>query len=243
MFAVVTGGASGIGYAVAVHLAERGWRLAVLDNNNSGLQALEREVGSHHEFKCVDVADSEALQDCANEFDSSGVGIDLLFVNAGIARPDSLDADESVWTETIAINLTGTVRTARAFERFVGSGSGHGAIVLMASVLGLRGSGSMLSYSVSKAGIVGLATALAQTCVQRGVTVNALAPGPIRTPLLEALSSDETKQLASQVPLGRLGLTRDVAGAVEFFASVDASFITGQVLAIDGGLSSVAYWR
>jgi 3-oxoacyl-[acyl-carrier protein] reductase len=111
------------------------------------------------------------------------------------------------------------------------------------SVLALRGAGTMLAYSAAKAGVVGMVQSMSQDLAKHGITVNAIAPGPIRTPMLDAVAGDTLGKLESQVPLGRLGTPDDIANIVMFLTSPDASFITGQVVTVDGGLSTRAYWR
>lgn len=244
MFGVITGAASGIGRAVADRLSAQGWLLALLDQDGPNLADAGRSFGDRHLVAEVDVSARDEMVSVAQTVCSPDARVDLLFVNAGIATSDSLSPpDPATWQRTLDVNLTGAYNTISAFEGALGEGEGHGAIVVSASVLGIRGSGSMLSYSVSKAGLSGLTQAVAQAVAPRGITANAIAPGPVQTPILRAASSSPGGDVADHVPLRRLGRVEEIAGVVEFLASSDASFITGQVIAVDGGLSSVAYWR
>lgn len=241
--AVLTGAAGGIGAALVRRFRGDGYATAVIDRSLPALRALAAEADDILPL-AADVADPASLRAAAAATVERFGGVHVLVANAGIgSEGDIAGTTDAAWQATLDVNLTGTFNTVAAFLPMLRQTSGHRSIMVMASVLGLRGARNMLAYSASKAGIVGFVQAAAQEASAYGITVNALAPGPIRTPLLEAIASETLIELARQVPMGRLGTPEDVADAVAFLTGDGASFITGQTLTLDGGLSGRAYWR
>jgi 3-oxoacyl-[acyl-carrier protein] reductase len=220
--ALVVGAAGGIGAAVAARLEAEGARTLGADRRPRPGQV------------AVDVADSasvEAMWQTAGE--RLGGTPDILVNAAGIARlvpvADMTDAD---WQETIAVNLSGTFYACRAAARTMAAG---GAIVNVASDLGQIGAAALVHYSASKGGVIALTRALARELAPRGIRVNAVAPGAIHTPMLDAFPPDYERTEVAFYPLGRFGEPEEVAAAVAFLASDDASYFVGQVLNPNGG--------
>jgi 3-oxoacyl-[acyl-carrier protein] reductase len=229
--ALVTGGSRGIGRAIAVELADAGAQVVV--GYRSGADEAEQvavEVGGR--AVRADVSDPEQAQRLVEEAGD----IDILVNNAGLTR-DGLIArmSDEDWRTVIDTNLGGVFATCRAAARGMMKRR-SGAIVNLSSVVGVHGNPGQTNYAASKAGIIGFTKALARELATRNVRVNAIAPGYIETALTEVLPDGVREALLASTPLGRLGVPADVAGAVRFLCSNEASFITGEVLLVDGGL-------
>lgn len=242
--AVITGAAGGIGTGVASRMSESGMSVAMLDTNEAALkEATQHCTGPVLPLAC-DVTSPETMQQAATEIEQALGQVHVLFVNAGVGPTGGPeDTAEEDWDKAVAVNLTGAFNTVKAFLPVLRRSTGHRSIVFTSSVLALRGAGNMLAYSAAKSGVLGMVQSMSQQLAADSITVNAIAPGPIRTPLLEAIAGDTLATLQKQVPLGRLGTVEDIASVVMFLTSSQVSFVTGQVLAVDGGLSTRAYWR
>lgn len=243
--AVVTGAAGGIGLRIAHCLAEHGGRVALVDVDEKGLStACEGWPADRMVAVAADVTDRAAMDVACERIAQELGGIHLAVANAGVGPGGTLlDTSEGEWDRTVTVNLTGAFNTIRACAPALKRSTGHRSVVLMSSVLALRGAGNMVAYSAAKAGVAGLARAISQDLAPHAITANGIAPGPIRTPLLDAVAGDTLRELEALVPVRRLGTPDDIAATVMFLGSPASSFITGQVLAVDGGLSSRAYWR
>jgi 3-oxoacyl-[acyl-carrier protein] reductase len=237
--AVVTGGAKGIGRAIATHLAQGGAKLVLAGRSEGPLEELRAEIqGQGGEAVAVraDVAveaDADAL--CARALEAFGKA-EILVNNAGVTRDGLLlrmsDAD---WDQVIDTNLKGAFHCTRAFARPMVRQK-WGRIVNIASVIGLIGNAGQTNYAASKAGLLGLTKAVAKELASRHITVNALAPGFIETAMTDSLGEKVREGLMAQIPMGRLGKAEDVAQAVGFLCSEGAAYVTGQVLTVDGGM-------
>jgi 3-oxoacyl-[acyl-carrier protein] reductase len=238
--AVVTGGAQGIGRAVAETLARRGAHVVVADLQMEKAETVAQEISASTGNRAiavqVDVSDSasaQAMIDAAiAEFDR----VDILVNNAGITRDNLImRMSEDEFDLVININLKGAFNCTKAVIRKMMK-QRSGRVINMASVSGVTGQAGQTNYSSSKAGLIGFTKALAKEVGSRGITVNAVAPGFIETALTVDLPEDIKKMGIKMTPLGRFGQPQDVANAVAFLASDEAAFITGEVLTVDGGL-------
>jgi 3-oxoacyl-[acyl-carrier protein] reductase len=229
--ALVTGGSRGIGAAIARELAEAGAEVVLsYRSGKDEAEAVARDAGA--EAVAADVSDPEeakALVERAGE-------LDILVNNAGLTRDGLLArmSDED-WREVIDTNLGGVFHTCRAAARGMMKRR-RGAIVNVSSIVGLHGNPGQTNYSASKAGIIGFTKALARELGNRGVRANVVAPGYVDTRLTDVLAGELKEAMLANTPLGRFGAPQDVAGAVRFLCSDEASFITGDVLLVDGGL-------
>ena len=234
--ALVTGGSRGIGAAISRELARGGARVAV--NYRSGSEAAEAiaaEIGGI--ALGANVGDPAEAQALIERVESELGDVDVLVNNAGITR-DTLIArmSDEDWQEVIDTNLRGTFNTCRAVSRKM-LRRRAGTIVNLSSVVGVHGNPGQANYAASKAGLIGLTMSVAREVASRGITVNAVAPGYIPSKLTDAMSDEARQATLGQIPVGRLGTPEEVAAAVRFLAGQEASYITGQVLAVDGGMT------
>ena len=236
--AIVTGASRGIGREVAVMLAARGARVvaAARGDHAAGTVAAIGAAGGQAEAASLDVTDSAAIDIVVSRALERHGRIDILVNNAGIARDQLLmRMKRDDWDQVIATNLTAAFACAQAVIKVMIKQRG-GRIISISSVVGQVGNAGQANYAASKAGLIGFSKALAREVASRGVTVNVVAPGLIDTDMTRAITDKAQGDWAGQIPLGRLGTTADVAAAVCFLASDEASYITGQVLAVNGGM-------
>jgi 3-oxoacyl-[acyl-carrier protein] reductase len=237
--ALVTGASQGIGRACALALAEAGATVAAAARNRDNLAAVVEEItrtgGAAQSFP-MDVASEEQIKSaCKAVLDTLGK-VDILVNNAGITRDQLLlRMKRADWEAVLATNLTAAYLL---IQQVVGGmlRQRWGRIINITSVVGQMGQVGQANYAASKAGLIGLTMALARELGSRNVTVNAVAPGFIETAMVAALPAEHKQKLLSLVPLGRLGTDREVAMAVRFLASEDASYVTGHVLNVNGGM-------
>ncbi|MCV3239962.1 SDR family NAD(P)-dependent oxidoreductase [Mesorhizobium sp. ZC-5] len=236
--AVVTGGASGIGLAVAERLLDDGWPVAIVDADEDALARAEDSFSEENAiFLQADITDEEEVADVFDQtVDRLGL-IGGLVNSAGIAR--DLSAEETsaeLFREILDVNLVGTFICAKAALERMGATL---SIVNMGSVSGLRANRGRVAYGASKAGVKLLSEVLALEYGNRGVRVNCVAPGPIQTPMIARLHSEEARRVwLGHVPQGRYGEPEEVAAAIAFLLSPEASYINGHTLAVDGGFLS-----
>jgi 3-oxoacyl-[acyl-carrier protein] reductase len=237
--AVVTGGSRGIGRAIALALGEAGANVAVvstrIENSAEVREAIVAAGGKAHAYAC-DVSKSESVQALAEAVAKDLGAVDILVNNAGITRDGLvMRMSEADWDVVLDTNLKGAFNVVKAFSKPL-LRSRHGRIVNVASVVGVAGNAGQANYAASKGGLIALTKSLAKELGSRAITVNALAPGYVETDMTSSLSPDQREGMAKATVLGRAGTPRDIAGAAVFLCSDLGSYITGQVLAIDGGL-------
>ena len=239
--AVVTGGYSGIGRAVCVKLASLGAHIAIVgigreEDKQESVKTVS-DLGVKVEAYDCDVSNFEAGDEVVKKIIEDFSKIDILVNNAGITRDKlMLNMTEAEFDAVIAVNLKGAFNmTKHVYKPFMRQRSGR--IVNLASIVGINGNAGQANYCASKAGVIGLTKAVAKELAARGVTVNAVAPGYIDTPMTQALSDKVKDEIASQIPMKRRGLPEDVANVIAFLCSDYASYVTGEVIRVDGGIA------
>jgi len=237
--AVVTGAGRGIGRAIALKLAAHGADIAAVDLKLEFVQETVAEVqklGRKAWPVAANVADAASVENAVEQILKEANRVDILVNNAGITKDGLvMRMSEADWDAVLGINLKGTFLFTKAFSRSLLKQK-SGRIVNIASVIGLIGNAGQCNYAASKAGVIGLTKSCAKEFASRGVTVNAIAPGFIQTAMTDKLSAEQKEAITKQIPLASLGQPEDVAEAVLFFASPAARYVTGQVLAVDGGM-------
>ncbi|MFA5564729.1 MAG: 3-oxoacyl-[acyl-carrier-protein] reductase [Acidimicrobiia bacterium] len=226
---LVTGGNRGIGLATATAFADAGHKVAVTYRSQAPSDPRLFAV------KC-DVADTDSVNAAFDTIEAELGPVSVLVANAGITRDTLvLRMSDDDFTEVINTNLTGAFRVARRAVKSM-MRARWGRIIMLSSVVGTAGQAGQANYSASKAGLIGLARSLAREFASRNITVNVVAPGPIRTDMTDALNDDQQANILDAVPLGRFGDVAEVAATIAFLASEPAAYITGAVIPVDGGL-------
>jgi len=237
--ALVTGGAQGIGRSVALLLGRNGADIVISDINLEKAEETANEVqaiGRKAMAMKVNVANLGEVERMVEAIIEKFGKIDILVNNAGIARDKLiLRMTEEDWDAVLDVNLKGTFNCTKAVVRYM-SKQKSGKIVNIASVSGEMGNVGQTNYSASKAGVIGLTKTIAREFAQRGINVNAIAPGYIQTPMTDGLPEKVKEELRRLIPMERLGQPEDVAQAVLFLVSEASSYITGQVLNVNGGI-------
>ena len=235
--AIVTGGSRGIGLAVSEALARAGACVAVVARDTErAAAALESLPGEGHAAYSCDVADSAACKKTVAAIESAQGPVSVLVNNAGITRDNILiRLRDDDWAQVIGTNLGGSFNMIRAVTRGMMKRKA-GSIVNITSVIGLTGNAGQANYAASKAGLHGLTKSVAKELASRNIRCNAVAPGFIRTDMTAGLGDAVVKGLRERIPLARLGEPEDVAGVVRFLAGPEARYITGQIIAVDGGM-------
>jgi len=238
--AVVTGAGRGIGKAIAVRLAGEGAGVACCGRTLANVEATVAEIagsGGKAAAYAVDVADSKQVSETCEKILKDFGRVDVLVNNAGVTRDQLLmRMSEEDWDAVLDTNLKGAFNFTKSLTRsFLKQRSGR--IINISSIIGLTGNAGQTNYAASKAGLIGFTKSVARELASRGITANAVAPGFIVTDMTQALGAEAQEALKSRIALGRLGTADDVAKAVLFLASDLASYVTGQVITVDGGLA------
>lgn len=239
--AVITGASRGIGYSIADELAAVGCRLALLSTNQDSIDKVGEELRSRYGIEVlplqVDVKSSEEVNQAISLVSEKWGQIHFLINNAGITRDSLLIRMKSDdWDEVIDTNLKGCFHCAKSVCKSM-MRSKEGVIVNITSVVGMMGNPGQANYSAAKAGVVGFTKTLARELAPRGIRVNAIAPGFIKSNMTEKIPDNMKEELKSRIPLGRFGETKAVADCVKFLLSPMANYITGSVIQVDGGMN------
>jgi 3-oxoacyl-[acyl-carrier protein] reductase len=236
--AIVTGASRGIGRAIAERLAAGGATVVCVarGTNADATAAAIVAAGGRAEAQGVDVTDAAAVDGLVKGVVEKHGKLDILVSNAGITRDQlMLRMKRSDWDEVVATNLTASFTLCQAaLKPMIRARSGR--IIAISSVVGQTGNAGQANYAASKAGLIGFCKSLAREVASRQVTVNVVAPGLIETDMTKAITEDAKTDWSAQIPLGRMGTAAEIAAAVGFLASDEASYITGQVLAVNGGM-------
>jgi len=238
--AIVTGGSRGIGRAICDRLAADGFRTVVVSTKPEVAQKVAGELRESHDVETdafgLDIGDFEQVDEMMSTVIDRHGRVDALINNAGVTRDGLLlRMKPEDWDAVIRVNLYGAYNTIRLAARQM-LRQKQGAIVNISSVVGLTGNSGQANYAASKAGMLGLTKSVAKELAPKGIRVNAVAPGYVSTDMTDSLSDDVKEDLKTRIPAGRLGTPDDIAGVVSFLCSGDARYVTGQVLAVDGGM-------
>lgn len=239
--ALITGSSRGIGAAIALRLAQDGFDIALNDLNESMFEGNDivekiRETGVKCEYFCADVSNYSQCEEMVGRVKETFGGLDVLVNNAGITK-DGLMArmSEEQYDAVINVNQKSVFNMMKHAGKIMMK-QRSGKIVNLASVAGLYGNPGQINYSASKAAIIGMTKTVAKELGSRGVNVNAVAPGFIKTPMTDALTEEQRNAMLGLIAMKRYGLPEEIAGVVSFLVSKDASYVTGQVIEISGGL-------
>ncbi|QIG80371.1 3-oxoacyl-[acyl-carrier-protein] reductase [Stakelama tenebrarum] len=239
MTALVTGASGGIGSAIAKALAAQGARLALSGSNVEKLEAFKAELGGDHVALPCNLSDPAAVDALVPQAVEALGKIDILVNNAGVTRDNlAMRMKDDEWDQVIRVNLEAAFRLARAAAKPMMKAR-HGRIISITSVVGTTGNPGQANYAASKAGLVGMSKALAQELASRGITVNCVAPGFIRSAMTDVLPDAQKEALLTKIPAGKLGEGEDIGAAVVYLASREAGYVTGQTLHVNGGMAMI----
>lgn len=234
--ALVTGAAGGIGDKIARTLHAQGAIVALTDMRPEPMEALAKELGSNAHVFVANLTNSDQVNNLVKEVEEKLGRIDILVNNAGLTRDNLfMRMSDDEWQLVLDVNLTAGFKLARAAIRGMMKRR-FGRIIGMASVVGVMGNAGQANYAATKGGMIAMNKCLAQEVASRGITVNSIAPGFIRTPMTDVLTDEQKTALLTRVPTGALGEAQDIANVVAFLASDEANYITGQTININGGM-------
>ena len=237
--ALVTGASRGIGQSISMILAQNGAHVVCVSRNINDVQSVADKI-THQKFNAsaasCDISDSNNVTELVKDIIEKHGRIDILINNAGITRDNLLmRMSENDWNEVVNVNLKAAFTAIKAASRSMIK-QRSGRIINISSVVGLIGNAGQVNYAASKAGLIGMTKSVAREFASRGITANCIAPGYVETQMTNKLTDEVKSSLKEQIPLGRIGNVEDIAYAVAFLASDEASYITGQTLAVDGGI-------
>lgn len=237
--AVVTGASGGIGGAIARNLHAAGAEVVVSGTREEALKAVAEELGGRVHVIAGNLSDPSGPDQLIAAAEEAMGGVDILVNNAGLTRDTlAMRMKDEDWQTVLDVNLTATFRLSRACLKGMMK-QRWGRIVGITSIVGVTGNAGQTNYAASKAGMIGMSKSLAQEVASRGITVNCVAPGFIVTPMTDALNDNQKEALLGSIPAGRLGESDDIAAAVLYLASDEASYVTGQTLHVNGGMAMI----
>ncbi len=244
MTALVTGASGGIGSSIAVALARQGARIALSGSNSSKLRSfreqLNDEVGGDHVEITCDLSNTTQVEELVPAAIDTFGKLDILVNNAGITRDNlAMRMKDEEWEQVIRINLEAAFRLMRASAKPMMKAR-FGRIVTITSVVGATGNPGQVNYAAAKGGLTAMSKALAQEVASRGITVNCVAPGFIRTAMTDNLPDAQKEALNARIPMGRMGEGEDIGAAVAYLASKEAGYVTGQTLHVNGGMAMLS---
>ena len=235
--AFVTGGSRGIGKEIVLSLVNSGMQVWYGSRSEGDFTDQSHDIRDQIHWIACDMGEAESVQQALAEVMQQAEYLDVLVNNAGITRHGLImRMKDDAWDEVLRVNLTGAFLTCRTIGRHMASRR-SGSIVNISSVVGIMGNAGQTNYAASKAGLIGFSKSLARELAARSVRVNVVAPGFIDTDMTASLPDTAKTQLQSQIPLGRIGKAAEIASVVAFLCSNQASYMTGQVLAVDGGMA------
>ncbi len=239
--AIITGASRGIGRSIAEKMSEAGAHVVCVSRTNDDLQKISNKLnnsGHSASYYTCDVSNLNDFKQLTDDTVSKYGKIDILINNAGITKDNLImRMSESEWDKVIDVNLKGAFNGIKSVSRQMMKQK-YGRIINISSIVGLIGNPGQANYAASKAGVIGLGKAISKELASRNITVNTIAPGYIETDMVEGIQEAAKENLFNQIPLGRIGKPQEIASAVLYLASDEASYITGQTIAIDGGMTS-----
>jgi 3-oxoacyl-[acyl-carrier protein] reductase len=238
-FALVTGASGGIGSEIAKALARQGARVALSGTRAEALEALKTELGEGHVVLPCNLGDPAAVDALVGQAEEALGGLDILVSNAGVTKDGLLlRMKDEDWSKVLGINLEAYFRLSRAALKSMMKRR-YGRIIAITSVVGVTGNPGQANYAASKAGVIGFTKSMAQEVASRNITANCIAPGFIASPMTDVLADTQKTALLARIPSGRLGEGADIAAAVVYLASGEASYVTGQTLHVNGGMAMI----
>jgi 3-oxoacyl-[acyl-carrier protein] reductase len=237
--ALVTGASGGIGGDIARALHAQGATVALSGTREGPLKALAGELGERAHVRPCNLSDVDAVKALAGQASEAMGGLDILVNNAGITRDNIfMRMSDEEWQKVIDINLTSTMHLMKSVMRPMMKAR-WGRIINITSIVGVTGNAGQVNYAASKAGMIGMTKSYAQEIATRGITANCVAPGFIETAMTAELPEAVREKMLGNIPMGRMGLGSEIAAAVAFLASAEASYITGQTLHVNGGMAMI----
>ncbi len=237
--ALVTGATGGIGKEIARSLHAQGAIIAISGRNEEKLSALAAELGERVHVLAADLSSDEAIKNLVKRADIAMGQIDILVNNAGLTRDGlSMRMSDSDWQDVLNVNLTAPFKLAQAVQRGMMKRR-FGRIINISSVVGVTGNAGQCNYVASKAGMIGWSKSMAAEIASRGITVNCIAPGFIATAMTDALTDDQKAAINANIPAKKMGQSADIAAAASYLASLEAGYVTGQTIHVNGGMAMI----
>lgn len=237
--ALVTGASGGIGGAIARALHGAGAEVALSGRRVEAMEPLAKELGARTHILPADLSSAEGTDKLAAEAEAAMGGIDILVNNSGLTRDTlMMRMKDEDWQEVLDVNLTAAFRLSRAVLRGMMK-KRHGRIIGITSIVGVTGNAGQVNYAASKAGMIGMSKSLAQEVAARGITVNCIAPGFIQTAMTDELNDSQKEGIMGAIPAGRMGTSEEIAAASLYLASDEASYVTGQTIHVNGGMTMI----